>query len=56
MKLHNVRVGKTVQVSNAITFQADERKQVEEAWPGILSVYTIMEPSRSAIFLPKVKP
>lgn len=34
MKLHNVRVGKTVQVSNAITFQADERKQVEEAWPG----------------------
>jgi peptide chain release factor 3 len=34
MKLRHVRIGKTVQVSNAITFQADERKHVEEAWPG----------------------
>ncbi len=34
MKMKHVRLGKTVQVSNAITFQADERKQVEEAWPG----------------------
>jgi len=32
--MKQVRIGKTVQVSNAITFQADERKQVEEAWPG----------------------
>lgn len=34
MKMHHVRSGKTVQISNAITFQADERKHVEEAWPG----------------------
>ncbi|MEO5343348.1 MAG: peptide chain release factor 3 [Gammaproteobacteria bacterium SHHR-1] len=34
MKLNHVRLGKTVQVANAVTFQADERAQVEEAWPG----------------------
>ncbi|OOZ42660.1 peptide chain release factor 3 [Solemya elarraichensis gill symbiont] len=34
MKMKQVRTGKTVQISNAITFQADSRKQVEEAWPG----------------------
>lgn len=34
MKMRHVRSGKTVQISNAITFQADERKHVEEAWPG----------------------
>ena len=34
MKMKQVRIGKTVQVANAITFQADERKQVDEAWPG----------------------
>ena len=34
MKMKQVRIGKTVQVSNAITFQADARRQVEEAWPG----------------------
>ncbi|MBA1333413.1 peptide chain release factor 3, partial [Candidatus Endoriftia persephone str. Guaymas] len=34
MKMKHVRIGKTVQVSNAITFQADQRKHVEEAWPG----------------------
>ncbi len=34
MKMKHVRLGKTVQVANAITFQADARKQVEEAWPG----------------------
>jgi peptide chain release factor 3 len=34
MKMKQVRIGKMVQVSNAITFQADARKQVEEAWPG----------------------
>jgi peptide chain release factor 3 len=32
--MHHVRLGKTVQISNAITFQADERRHVEEAWPG----------------------
>ncbi|MEJ2402949.1 MAG: peptide chain release factor 3 [Candidatus Thiodiazotropha sp.] len=34
MKMFQVRTGKSVQVSNAITFQADERRHVEEAWPG----------------------
>jgi peptide chain release factor 3 len=34
MKMRHVRSGKTVQVANAITFQADERRLVEEAWPG----------------------
>ena len=34
MKVHHVRIGKTVQVGNAITFQADSRKSVEEAFPG----------------------
>ena len=32
--MRHVRLNKTVQVSNAITFQADARRQVEEAWPG----------------------
>ncbi|MBP9604266.1 MAG: peptide chain release factor 3 [Chromatiaceae bacterium] len=34
MKMRHVRIGKTIQVANAITFQADERHLVEEAWPG----------------------
>jgi len=34
MKMKHVRIGKSVQISNAITFQADERLAVEEAWPG----------------------
>jgi peptide chain release factor 3 len=34
MRMRHVRIGKTVQVNNAITFQADERRHVEEAWPG----------------------
>lgn len=34
MKMRHVRLGKTVQINNAMTFQADERAQVEEAWPG----------------------
>ncbi len=34
MRMHQVRIGKSVQVANAITFQADERRHVEEAWPG----------------------
>ncbi len=34
MKMRHVRLGKTVQISNALTFQADERRHVEEAWPG----------------------
>ena len=34
MKIKQVRLNKTVQISNAITFQADARRTVEEAWPG----------------------
>ena len=34
MKMRHVRLGKSIQVANAITFQADERRHVEEAWPG----------------------
>ncbi len=34
MKMRHVRIGKSIQISNAITFQADERRHVEEAWPG----------------------
>jgi peptide chain release factor 3 len=34
MKIHHVRIGKAIQVANAITFQADTRRAVEEAYPG----------------------
>jgi peptide chain release factor 3 len=34
MKMRHVRIGKIVQVANAITFQADERRHVEAAFPG----------------------
>jgi len=34
MKLFHVRTGKQVQVSNAMTFQADSRQNVDEAFPG----------------------
>ncbi len=41
MKMRHVRIGKMVQVANAITFQADERQLVEEAWPGdIIGLHT----------------
>jgi peptide chain release factor 3 len=34
MKMHHVRIGRDVQISNAITFMASEREQVDEAYPG----------------------
>ena len=34
MKLSHVRIGKKIQVGNAITFQADSRKNVDVAYPG----------------------
>jgi peptide chain release factor 3 len=34
MKFNHVRLGKNIQVGNAITFQADSRKSVEVAYPG----------------------
>ena len=34
MKMQHVRTGKTVQIANALTFQADSRVNVEDAFPG----------------------
>ena len=34
MKIHHVRLGRDVQVSNAVTFMAGNREQAEEAWSG----------------------
>ena len=34
MKIHHVRLGRDVQVSNALTFMAGNREQAEEAWSG----------------------
>ena len=34
MKMKQVRIGKTVQISNALTFLAADRGQVEQAFPG----------------------
>jgi peptide chain release factor 3 len=34
MKMRQVRIGRDVQISNALTFMASEREQVEQAWPG----------------------
>jgi peptide chain release factor 3 len=34
MKIHHVRLGRDVQISNALTFMAGNREQAEEAWSG----------------------
>jgi peptide chain release factor 3 len=34
MKMHHVRLGRDVQISNALTFMAGNREQAEEAWSG----------------------
>ena len=34
MKMRHVRLGKEIQISNALTFMAGERDRVMEAWPG----------------------
>lgn len=34
MKMHHVRLGKSITIANAITFQADSRKHVDQAWCG----------------------
>ena len=34
MQLYHVRLGKSVRISDAMTFMAAERQQAEEAWPG----------------------
>lgn len=34
MKMQHVRIGRDIQINNALTFMAGDREQVEEAWPG----------------------
>jgi peptide chain release factor 3 len=34
IRLRHVRIGRDIQVANALTFLAGEREQAEEAWPG----------------------
>jgi len=34
MKVKHVRIGRDVKIANAITFMAQDREQVEDAWPG----------------------
>jgi peptide chain release factor 3 len=34
MKVHHVRLGKDIRIPNALTFMAQDRENVEEAWPG----------------------
>lgn len=34
MKMHHVRLGRDVQIANALTFMAGSREQAEEAWSG----------------------
>jgi len=34
MKMHHVRLGKPVKAANALTFMAQDREHVENAWPG----------------------
>jgi peptide chain release factor 3 len=34
MKMQHVRLGKSVKAANALTFMAQDREQVENAWPG----------------------
>jgi peptide chain release factor 3 len=34
MRLYHVRLGKDIKAANALTFMAQEREQVETAWPG----------------------
>ncbi len=34
MKMHHVRLGKSVKAANALTFMAQNREHVQQAWPG----------------------
>lgn len=34
MRIHHVRIGRGMQVSNALTFMAGAREQIDRAWPG----------------------
>lgn len=40
MKLYHVPLKKEIQINNVLTFMADERKNLDEAWPGdIIGIY-----------------
>ncbi len=40
MRMHQVRLGRNVQIANAMTFMAGDREHTEQAWPGdILGLY-----------------
>ncbi len=49
MKLRQVRIGKDVVISDALTFMAGDRSHVEEAYPVTSLVYTTTVPFRLAI-------
>ncbi len=49
MKLRQVRIGKDVVISDALTFMAGDRSHVEEAYPGISSACITTAPFRLAI-------
>jgi len=34
MKVHHVRLGRDIRIPNALTFMAQDRESVDEAWPG----------------------
>jgi peptide chain release factor 3 len=53
MKMRQVRIGKTVQIANAITFQADERGMWRRPGRGTSSACTTTAPSRSATPSPR---
>jgi peptide chain release factor 3 len=55
MKMRHVRIGKTVQVANAITFQADERAMSRRPGPATSSACTTTAPSRSATPSPRAR-
>ncbi len=52
MKLRQVRIGKDVVISDALTFMAGDRSHVEEAYRAISSACITTAPFRLAIPLP----
>ena len=56
MKVHQTRLGKPVTLSNATIFMAQDRTNVDEAFPATSSVSTTMEPSASVILSMRKNP
>lgn len=55
MKLRQVRIGKDVVISDALTFMAGDRSHVEEAYQAISSACITTAPFRLAIPLPEAR-